>query len=66
MKLLELRTEKGMSQELIARQLGVSRVTIVNWERGNTQPVAGDAIKLAKLFGVSVEEIFGECDYDKK
>ncbi len=57
MQLLTLRTSAGWSQEFVARQMEVSRTTIVNWERGNTEPIASEAVKLAKLFGVTVEEL---------
>lgn len=57
MQLLTLRTQKKWSQEFVARHMEVSRATIVNWERGNTEPDASDAIKLARLFGTTVEEL---------
>lgn len=57
MQLLTLRTKAGWSQEFVARQMEVSRATIVNWERGNTEPSISEAVKLAKLFGVTVEEL---------
>lgn len=57
MKLLTLRTKAGWSQEFVARQMEVSRATIVNWERGNTEPSISEAVKLAKLFGITVEEL---------
>ena len=57
MQLLTLRTKTGWSQEFVARQMEVSRATIVNWERGNTEPSISEAVKLAKLFGITVEEL---------
>ena len=57
MQLLTLRTQAGWSQEFVARQMEVSRATIVNWERGNTEPSISEAVKLAKLFGITVEEL---------
>ena len=57
MQLLTLRTKAGWSQEFVARQIEVSRATIVNWERGNTEPSISEAVKLAKLFGITVEEL---------
>lgn len=57
MQLLTLRTKNGWSQEFVARQMEVSRATIVNWERGNTEPSISEAVKLAKLFGITVEEL---------
>lgn len=60
MQLLTLRTKAGWSQEFVARQMGVSRATIVNWERGNTEPSISEAVKLAKLFGITVEEFLSD------
>lgn len=57
MRLLSLRTSAGWSQEFVARQMEVSRATIVNWERGNTEPSISEAVKLAKLFGITVDEL---------
>lgn len=59
MNLLKLRTSSGFSQEFLARQMEVSRTTIVNWERGKTEPSASEAIKLARIFGVTVENLIG-------
>lgn len=57
MQLLALRTFAKWSQEYVARRMEVSRVTIDNWEKGRTEPDVSQAIKLAKLFGVTVEEL---------
>lgn len=57
MQLLTLRTTAGWSQEFVARQLDVSRQTVMNWESGASVPNADKAIKLAKLFGTTVEEL---------
>lgn len=57
MQLLTLRTAAGWSQEFVARQLEVSRQTVIDWERGKYIPNALKAIKLAKMFGVTVEEL---------
>lgn len=57
MQLLTLRTKAGWSQEFVARKMEVSRATIVNWERGNTEPSISEAVKLAKLFGITIEEL---------
>ena len=59
-KLLSLRTEKGMSQEDLAEQLGVSRQSVSKWETGQSVPDLDKIIKLADLFGVSVDELVRE------
>lgn len=57
MQLLTLRVSAGLSQEFLARQLGVSRQTIIDWERGKYVPNAIKAIQIAKFFGTTVEEL---------
>lgn len=57
MNLLSLRKQKGWSQEFISRHLEVSRATIVNWERGETEPTVSQIKKLAEMFQVSVDEL---------
>lgn len=60
MQLLTLRTKAGWSQEFVARQIEVSRQTIMNWESGENNPTVDKVIKLAKLFGVTVEELLSD------
>lgn len=60
MRLEELRKEAGYSQELIARRLEVSHVTVSNWERGLTEPKLSDLKKIAKLFNVSLDYLMEE------
>jgi putative transcriptional regulator len=47
-----------MTQEELARQVGVSRQTIVAIEGGMYNPSVGLAIRIANVFGVPVEEAF--------
>ena len=35
----------------------VSRQTVMNWEDGKSVPMADKAVKLARMFGVTVEEL---------
>lgn len=59
MRLLTLRTSAGWSQEFVARMMEVSRQTVVSWENGKSVPSADKAIRLARMFGVTVEELMG-------
>jgi putative transcriptional regulator len=54
----EHRELKGLSQEALARELGVSRQTVVNIERGVSEPRVFLAIALATVLGVAVSELF--------
>jgi len=53
----DARLKKGYSQERVARELGVSRQTIVNIERGS-EPKVLLALALAALLGVAVSDLF--------
>ncbi len=62
-KLLALRTEKGLSQEDLAEKLEVSRQSVSKWETGQSTPDLDKIIRLADLFGVTVDQLVreGEC-----
>lgn len=59
-KILDLRTRRGMSQEDLAAALEVSRQSVSKWETGQSTPDLDKIIKLADLFGVSVDELVRE------
>lgn len=54
----EIRNEKGIKQDELAKMLGVSRQTISSLENGRYNPSITLAHKIAKLFELSIEEIF--------
>lgn len=54
----ELRKKSGVTQEALAGAVGVTRQTIIAIERGNYSPSILLALKLAKFFKKSVEDIF--------
>ena len=56
--LSDLRKEKGINQTDLGRLVGVSRQTISLIERGDYNPSVMVALSLAKVFDVSVEDIF--------
>ena len=57
-RLEEIRKLNGIKQEDLASALGVSRQTIGSLENGRYNPSILLAFKIAKHFGMSVEEIF--------
>ncbi len=57
-RLEEMRAQKGLTQQELADQVSVSRQTIISLERGRYNPSITLAFRLARLFGVSVEELF--------
>ncbi|MBQ7133501.1 MAG: helix-turn-helix transcriptional regulator [Ruminococcus sp.] len=54
----ELRKQKGIKQEELAKSLCVSRQTISSLERGKYNPSIMLAYKIAKIFDLSIEEVF--------
>ena len=56
-KILSLRTERGMSQDDLAEKLEVSRQSVSKWETAQSTPDLDKIIKLADLFGVSVDQL---------
>ena len=54
----EHRIRAGLSQEGLARLLGVSRQTVVNIERGQSEPRVFLALAMAGVLGVAVGDLF--------
>lgn len=54
----QLRKESGISQDLLAQMVGVSRQTIISIEKGRFDPSLPLAFALAKTFGKRIEEMF--------
>ena len=57
-RLKEVREGRGWSQGELARRLGVSRQTINAVETDKYDPSLPLALRMAKLFGVAVPELF--------
>lgn len=57
-RLEEIRKARGIRQEELARALEVSRQTIGSLENGRYNPSILLAFKIARYFGMSIEEIF--------
>ena len=57
-RLEELRRERGLNQDELARALRVSRQTIGSLENGRYNPSITLAFKIARYFGLSIEEVF--------
>ena len=56
-KLLQLRKQKGMTQEQLAEELFVSRTAISKWESGKGYPNIDSLKSISKLFGVTIDEL---------
>lgn len=55
-KIFELRKSYNISQQKLAKEIGVSQKAIDFWEKGINEPKATYILNIAKYFGVS-------CDY---
>lgn len=54
------RNENKMTQEFVAETIGVSRQAVSKWESGKSDPSTSNMVALAKLFGISPEELLKE------
>ena len=62
-KLHRLRREKGVSQEALAAELGVSRQAVSRWELGEVVPDTANVLGVSRIFGVSTDYLLLDaCD----
>ena len=57
-KIEVIRKEKGIRQDELAKSMGVSRQTISSLENGRYNPSIILAYRIAKYFGLTIEDIF--------
>ncbi len=62
----ELRQERGWTQLDVAYAIGVTPVTVFNWERGRYEPKASQLRAIARHFGVSMDDIDFESPMESK
>lgn len=58
-RLYELRKQHGYSQDELAEMLNVSRQAVSKWERSESSPDTDNLIALAKLYGISLDDLLG-------
>ena len=58
-RLKEYRQRNGLSQEAVAKTLGVSAQAVSKWEKGRSMPDLSVLLPLAELFHVSADELLG-------
>nr|DAT56245.1 MAG TPA: helix-turn-helix domain protein [Caudoviricetes sp.] len=56
-RIKELREKACFTQAELAEYLGVKRVTVAQWERGENKPRVDTLIKLSKLFKVTTDDL---------
>ena len=59
-KIVQLRKQRGWSQEELASQLGISRQSVSKWESGASIPDLDKIIKMSSLFGVTTDYLLKE------
>lgn len=57
----ELRRRCNMTQMELADKMGISFQAVSNWERGNSMPDISKLPELAEVFGVTIDQLLGEC-----
>ena len=55
--ILQLRKEKGLTQEQLAEQFDVSRRTVSRWETGSNLPNLDILIEMADYYGIELREL---------
>jgi len=58
LSLAAARVNAGLTQDDVANSLGTSVQTILNWEKGRSEPTISQARALSKLYGVDMDVIF--------
>lgn len=53
-----VRVNAGCNQKEWAEKIGVSNTTVVNWEKGNTEPTLSQLRKMSELSGIPMDFIF--------
>ena len=60
----KIRVKSNLTQEEVARELRIDRSSVAKWETGKADPRADMLVKLAKLFGCTVDELL--CDAEQE
>lgn len=61
----QVRERLGMKPIRLATRVGVSLMTIYNWEKGITYPQPDKRFKIAKVLGVDVSELFPKLELNQ-
>lgn len=62
MRIKELREEKNISQEILAKETGTSQRNIGRWENEENEPTYKQLIKIADFFNVTIDYLVGRED----
>ncbi len=57
-KIRELRTQRGLTPEQLAKNVGVSRIAVLKWENGSAQNIKiANILKICDIFGLTADEL---------
>ena len=59
LKIKEFREEAQWTQKELAEKIGNVQRNVSNWENGSSEPDCATIVKLAEIFDVSIDELFG-------
>ena len=57
-RMKDLRDERGLKRDWVARQLGVHYNTLKNWELGKAHPGTRELLALSRIYHIDPEEFF--------
>lgn len=61
-RLFQLRKDKGLSQIALAKEIGVSSRIYQTYEYGKSEPKMSNLVRIADVFGVSLDYLTGRTD----
>ena len=61
--LYELRKQSTLTQQQVAKKLGITQPSYIRYEIGNSEPTLENLVKLADLFDVSVDYLLGRSNF---
>ena len=63
LKIKQYREELPITQKELAEKIGNSQRNVSNWENGTSEPDCETIIKLAEIFDVTIDQLFGKESY---
>lgn len=64
-RLKQLRDERGVSQAVVSKEMGVSRYAVYAYEKGKSAPTLDGLVALADYFDVTLDFLLGRSDIRK-
>lgn len=52
------RVNANLTQEDVAKEMKVSKNTVVNWEKGTSEPTVSQALRLSEIYKMPLDNIF--------